>query len=93
MKIFKLFIDENIKTWKKFSTKLLIMAVFLSLIGVLGLTKLMQYMDEKSRITGIVVDTSDEYLKSEIEYLKEQLKDESLDDESKKIYANTNGTI
>lgn len=84
MKIFKLFIDENIKTWKKFSTKLLIMAVFLSLIGVLGLTKLMQYMDEKSRITGIVVDTSDEYLKSEIEYLKEQLKDESLDDESKK---------
>ena len=84
MKIFKLFIDENIKTWKKFSTKLLIIAVLLSLIGVLGLTKLMQYMDEKSRITGTVVDTSDEYLKSEIEYFKEQLKDESLDEESKK---------
>lgn len=84
MKIFKLFIDENIKTWKKFSTKLLIIAVLLSLVGVLGLTKLMQYMDEKSRITGTVIDTSDEYLKSEIEYFKEQLKDESLDEESKK---------
>ena len=83
MKIFKLFIDENIKTWKKFSTKLLIIAVLLSLVGVLGLTKLMQYMDEKSRITGTVIDTSDEYLKSEIEYFKEQLKDESLDEESK----------
>ena len=84
MKIFKLFIDENIKTWKKFSTKLLIIAVLLSLVGVLGLTKLMQYMDEKSRITGTVIDTSDEYLKSEIEYFKEQLKDENLDEESKK---------
>ncbi len=84
MKIFKLFIDENIKTWKKFSTKLLIIAVLLSLVGVLGLTKLMKYMDEKSRITGTVIDTSDEYLKSEIEYFKEQLKDESLDEESKK---------
>ena len=84
MKIFKLFIDENIKTWKKLSTKLLIIAVLLSLVGVLGLTKLMQYMDEKSRITGTVVDTSSEYLKSEIEYFKEQLKDESLDEESKK---------
>ena len=83
MKIFKLFIDENIKTWKKFSTKLLIIAVLFSLVGVLGLTKLLQYMDEKSRITGTVIDTSDEYLKSEIEYLKEQLKDENLDEESK----------
>ena len=82
MKIFKLFIDENIKTWKKFSTKLLIISVLLSLVGVLGLTKLMQYMDEKSRRTGTVVDTSDEYLKNEIENLKELLKDESSDEES-----------
>ena len=83
MKIFKLFIDENIKTWKKFSTKLLIIAVLLSLVGVLGFTKLMQYIDETSRNGVYVTDTSDEYLKSEIEYLKEQLKDENLDEASK----------
>ena len=84
MKIFKLFINENIKTWKKLSTKLLIMAVLLSLVGVLGLTKLMQYMDEKNRMSVSVTDTSNEYLKSEIENFKEQLKDESLDEDSKK---------
>ena len=84
MKIFKLFINENIKTWKKFSTKLLIIAVLLSLVGVLGLTKLMQYMDEKNRMSVSVIDTSDEYIKEEIDYFKEQLKDESLDEESKK---------
>ena len=84
MKIFKLFINENIKTWKKLSTKLLIIAVLLSLVGVLGLTKLMQYMDEKNRMSVSVTDTSNEYLKSEIENFKEQLKDESLDEDSKK---------
>ena len=45
VKIFKLFINENIKTWKKFSTKLLIIAVLLSLIGVLGLAKFMQHIE------------------------------------------------
>ena len=83
MKIFKLFINENIKTWKKFSTKLLIIAILLSLIGVLGLVKLMQHMEEKAMRSTSVVDTSDEYLKSEIEYLKEQLKNEYLDEESR----------
>ena len=83
MKVFKLFINENIKTWKKFSTKLLIIAVLLSLIGVLGLVKLMQHMEEKAMRSTSVVDTSDEYLKSEIEYFKEQLKNEDLDEQSR----------
>ncbi len=83
MKVFKLFINENIKTWKKFSTKLLIIAVLLSLIGVLGLAKFMQHMEEKSIRLTSVVDTSDEYLKSEIEYFKEQLKNEDLDEQSR----------
>ena len=82
-KIFKLFIDENIKTWKKFSTKLLVIAVILSLIGVLGLVKLMQHMEEKAMRSTSVVDTSDEYLKSEIEYFKEQLKNEDLDEQTR----------
>ena len=84
MKIFRLFIDENIKIWKKLSTKLLIIAVLLSLVGVLGLTKLMQHMDERNKMSVYVTENNDEYLKSEIDYLKEQLKDENLDEESKK---------
>lgn len=83
MKIFKLFINENIKIWKKFSTKLLIIAVLLSLIGVLGLAKFMQYTEEKAMSSESVIDTSDEYLKSEIEYFKQQLKNENLDEESR----------
>ena len=83
VKIFKLFINENIKTWKKFSTKLLIIAVLLSLIGVLGLAKFMQHIEENSKNSVSVVDTSDEYLKSEIEYFKEQLKNEDLDEQSR----------
>ena len=83
MKIFKLFINENIKIWKKLSTKILIIAILLSLIGVLGLVKLMQHMEEKAMRLTSVVDTSDEYLKSEIEYFKEQLKNEDLDEQSR----------
>lgn len=63
MKIFRLFIDENIKTWKKLSTKLLIIAVLLSLVGVLGLTKLMQHMDERNKMSVYVTENNDEYLK------------------------------
>ena len=48
MKIFKLFIDENIKTWKKFSTKLAIILIILALVAGLGLTKVLQHLDENS---------------------------------------------
>ena len=39
-KIYKLFVDENIKTWKKFSTKLAIILIVLALLGALSLSKL-----------------------------------------------------
>ena len=48
MKIFKLFIDENIKTWKKFSTKLAIFLIFLALIAALGMAKITQNLDAKN---------------------------------------------
>ena len=45
-KIFKLFINENIKTWKKFSTKLSIILIIISLIGTLSLVKIIQKYEE-----------------------------------------------
>ena len=41
-KIWKLFVNENIKTWKKLSTKILLIVILLALIGTLGFVKLMQ---------------------------------------------------
>ena len=41
-KIWKLFINENIKTWKKLSTKIMIIVAILAIIGTLGLVKIMQ---------------------------------------------------
>ena len=87
-KIFKLFINENIKTWKKFATKLLVIVILLALIGALSLTKLIQYMNEKSYEE--VVDSVDwkESVKEEIKYCKEQLADEKLDEETRKTLEN-----
>ena len=49
-KMYKLFVDENIKTWKKFSTKLAIILIVLALLGALSLSKLLQYIEEKNDI-------------------------------------------
>ena len=68
-KIFKLFIDENIKTWKKFSTKLAIILVILALIGVLGLVKMMQNINANTEIANSVFDWRAE-TKYEIENIK-----------------------
>ena len=62
-KIFKLFINENIKTWKKFSTKLAIILIILSLVGVLGLVKVLQSISEN---TEVAYDTFD--WRAEIKY-------------------------
>ena len=43
-KIWKLFINENIKTWKKLSTKIMIIVAILAIIGTLGLVKIMQIL-------------------------------------------------
>ena len=78
-KIYKLFVDENIKTWKKFSTKLAIILIVLALLGALSLSKLLQYIDEKNDINSErFVSSSEEGFKGEIEILKEQLQDNTL---------------
>lgn len=87
-KIFKLFIDENIKTWKKFSTKLLIIIILLALIGALILSKFIQYMSEKTyNEIASSVDWK-ESLNEEINYYKEQLTEETLDQETRKMLEN-----
>lgn len=84
MKIFKLFINENIKTWKKGSTKVLIFIVLLSLVCVLGLVKLMQKLDSNSNYNEMTIQSDKEGLKAQIEYLEEELKNGNLDDISKR---------
>lgn len=82
-KIFKLFIDENIKTWKKFSTKLAIILVILALIGVLGLVKIMQNINEHSEVMYSTFDWRAE-TKYEIENIKKVLSQENLDEENRR---------
>lgn len=82
-KIFKLFIDENIKTWKKFSTKLTIILIILALVGVLGLVKIMQKVNENSEVTYSTFDWRTE-IKYELESYKKALETENLDEETKR---------
>ena len=84
-KIYKLFIDENIKTWKKFSTKLLIVVIILALIGALGLVKVMEYYDSKNSEDNYYIEIQDnwkESVESEIKSYKATLLNEDLDEES-----------
>ncbi len=81
MKIFRLFINENIKTWKKFSTKMLIVIVLLSIVAVLGMAKLMGSLE--GNIPYVIDNNNEESIKMQIEYLKEELKNANLDEESK----------
>lgn len=78
MKIFKLFIDENIKTWKKFSTKLAIILIILALVAGLGLTKILQHMDENSDSVIQYASTWKEGVEEDINSYKEQLKEPDL---------------
>lgn len=82
-RIFKLFIDENIKTWKKLSTKLAIILIILSLIGVLGFVKIMQKSSENIEIARDEFYWK-EYVETNIETLKKSLSDENLDSQSRK---------
>ena len=83
-KICKLFIDENIKIWKKISTKLLIIVILLALIGALALVKFMEHMDDNAQEM-YITDNYDwkENIKSELESYKATLANENLDEESK----------
>lgn len=83
MKIFKLFIDENIKTWKKISTKIMIIAIILSLFAVLAFVKFLEKTEENLIISSSVVENEKEYLEREIEYYETQLENEKLDEQSR----------
>lgn len=86
-KIYKLFIDENIKTWKKFSTKLAILFILIALVGALGFVKLMQKMNENNFE---IEDTYDwkESVKTDISIYKESLTNENLEDDERKSLEN-----
>jgi len=84
-KIFKLFINENIKTWKKFSTKLSIILIIVSLIGTLSLVKIIQKYEEKSLDTNNVNDWKFSTEK-EIEYIKQILKDDSISENDRRNF-------
>lgn len=84
-KIFKLFINENIKTWKKISTKILLIVILLALVGTLGLVKIIQNVNQNfDEINGIQFDWKESY-KKDLENLKEELTNEATDEETKNI--------
>ena len=78
MKIFKLFIDENIKTWKKFSTKLAIILILLALVAALGMTKVLHHIDGNNDMIVQYANTWKESLEEDINSYKEQLNNERL---------------
>lgn len=84
-KIFKLFINENIKTWKKFSTKLMLIFIIITLVGTLGLVKIMEDVSINPHREQLADDTWKKEIQEEIDMYKEQLKDNTLDEESKKV--------
>lgn len=84
-KIWKLFINENIKTWKKLSTKIMIIVAILAIIGTLGLVKIMQ----KTSGNVMIANDTDNWKKSiqeEMNYMEEQLKNNELDESTKASY-------
>lgn len=87
-KIYKLFINENIKTWKKFSTHLGIVLVLLSLVGVLALTKFMMYMSEQNSIEFEENNNWQMLATEEIEAAKEELTKDNLDEQTKQLLNN-----
>ena len=87
-KIWKLFVDENIKTWKKLSTKILIIIILLALICTIGLVQFIKYMNEKNKITNTNDDWWISDVKSNIEGIKQSLEMEGLDDNTKQSLTN-----
>lgn len=82
-KIYNLFINENIKTWKKLSTSLAIVFCILFLIIVLALVLFLQYNTEKS--VKEFYQNSDwiQMAQDEIKKCNEQLLDDTIEQEKK----------
>jgi len=83
-KIYNLFINENIKTWKKFSTALAITFCIVALIVVLALTHLAKYMNEKEESERLAQKANwREAIQEEIQKYEEQLLDETISQKEK----------
>lgn len=86
-KIWKLFVDENIKTWKKLSTKILIIVILIALIGSLAIVKIAEKIS-KSNQTSVnsTLDDGKVFLEGVINSLEEELQNEQLDEQTRKEY-------
>ena len=84
-KIWKLFIDENIKTWKKTSTKIILIVIILSLFGTLALTKLMEKYYKDNIVASnesTEVDLWKENVRSVIKGIESNIETENLDEKT-----------
>ena len=84
-KVWKLFVDENIKTWKKASTKIILILIILSLFGTLALTKLMEkYYKDNIVMYSANAETErwKENVKEEIKRIESSIENENLDDDT-----------
>ena len=86
-KIWKLFVNENIKTWKKLSTKILIIVILIALIGSLAIVKIAEKIS-KSNQTSVnsTLDDGKVFLEGVINSLEEELQNEQLDEQTRKEY-------
>lgn len=73
-KIFKLFVNENIKTLKKTSTKIMLIISILALFGGVGLTKLIKYTNNMNDEYWLSSGDYKEELKKEINTTKQEIK-------------------
>ena len=86
-KIWKLFICENIKTWKKLSTKILIIVILIALIGSLAIVKIAEKASESNQSTiDSIVGDGKIFLEGAIKNLEEELQNEQLDEQTRKEY-------
>ena len=83
-KIWKLFICENIKTWKKLSTKILIIVILIALIGSLAIVKIAEKASESNQSTIDSIDGDGKiFLEGAIKNIEEALQNENLDEQTR----------
>ena len=86
-KIWKLFVNENIKTWKKLSTKILIIVILIALIGSLAIVKIAEKASESNQSTiDSIVGDGKIFLEGAIKNLEEELQNEQLDEQTRESY-------
>lgn len=82
-KIYKLFINENIKTWKKLSTALAIAFCIAALIATLGIAKFMEYANEKSETEFLQNNNWKKQAQEKIQECEQELQDDTLSEDDR----------